>query len=778
MLLKKLAVVTVLLSGIAVLSIHTAPAADEEVSGDEQLLKDEKVGTESADLLALLRNRTVDSSTREKIEKAIADLGSDQFIVRAQASQKLTSMGLAALGQLKKAAESKDVEVKTRAEACIQAIGGGAGTALPAAAVRVLVQRKAAEAVPVLLDFYSSAGDSALEETVLNGLAALGVRDGKVDPVLEKALDDAAPGRRAAAACALGRAGGVGQRAAVRRLLIDKDADVRQHAAHGLLGNRWPRRDDPAAIAEDEGILTKAKLGTDAAALIAFFRKRTLRDADVQQIADLIKNLAADRFVQREEATRKLIEFGPGALTQLRAAAKDNDLEMIRRAEICIDTITTSPGPALPAAALRLLPRRSSPEALAVVLDYLPFRDDARVEDEALTALSVLAVRDAAIDPLVTAALKDKHPIRRGAAALVLGRVGEPEQCAAVRELLKDPDERVRLRAAHGLLTARDKSAVDALIALLTGTDVETAAQAETLLQTLAGMNAPPASLGDNLPETRRKCQEGWVAWWRDVGSKEELPSLEGGGRQLGYTLVAELIGNNANGNRVWEFGLDGKARWSLTNLQGPIDAHMLPNGRVLVAEHNAQLVTERSTDGKTHWQFKAPGNPVAVQRLANGNTFIATYNAVMEVNPKSEIVYQHNPNPAIGGVIYDAVKLPTGNIVCIGGRGTVMEIDSMGKKVLALQVGANGGWGGVTPLPGGRFLVAMMNPGQVMEIDRKEQVHWKVAVKDACHAVRLPNGNTLVACMNVQKVVEVNRQGTTVWEKATTGRPFHVRRR
>jgi hypothetical protein len=41
-----------------------------------------------------------------------------------------------------------------------------------------------------------------------------------------------------------------------------------------------------------------------------------------------------------------------------------------------------------------------------------------------------------------------------------------------------------------------------------------------------------------------------------------------------------------------------------------------------------------------------------------------------------------------------------------------------------------------------------------------------------------LPNGNTLVALMQQQKVVEVNRAGKVVWEKATSGRPFHVRRR
>ena len=41
---------------------------------------------------------------------------------------------------------------------------------------------------------------------------------------------------------------------------------------------------------------------------------------------------------------------------------------------------------------------------------------------------------------------------------------------------------------------------------------------------------------------------------------------------------------------RLWEFGPDGKARWKLDRLLGPMDAQVLPSGRVLIAEYQGQF--------------------------------------------------------------------------------------------------------------------------------------------------------------------------------------------
>jgi outer membrane protein assembly factor BamB len=168
----------------------------------------------------------------------------------------------------------------------------------------------------------------------------------------------------------------------------------------------------------------------------------------------------------------------------------------------------------------------------------------------------------------------------------------------------------------------------------------------------------------------------------------------------------------------------------------------------------------------------------VACQRLANGNTFIATYSNVLEVTPAGTEVFNFNPNPVAGGVIYDARKLANGNVVCISGRGTLLELDQTGKQVRSLPISNQGGWAGVTPLPGGRFLVALLGPGRVVEVDGDGKVLWEAAVPTAAHAIRLPSGNTLVACMNAQRLVEINPAGSVVWEQKTPGRPFHIGRR
>ncbi|MBL8799221.1 MAG: HEAT repeat domain-containing protein [Planctomycetia bacterium] len=757
----------------------SAPAADDPaVTADEELLKAAGVGNDPADLLAYLRRQVAGEDSRREIDTLVMQLGSDQFATRTEAAKKLTALGWAAMPRLREAAKSADPEIRTRAQQCLNDIEKTPGPTVISAVVRLLVQRKPAEALPLLLDYSASVPDEGVEDEVLTGLGALGVRQGKVDPLLEAAARDKLAPRRAVAACVLGRSGLPDQRETVRKLLVDPDAKVRRYAMHGLLGGRFSRTPDDGSTADDEALLQKEALGSDAAALLGFLKRRTLREADLQQIKTLIKQLDSDKFKEREDATQRLVEFGAGALASLREAMKGSALEVSRRAEICVERITASPGPALPASVVRLLVRRPAPEALAVLLDYLPFADDAVVEDEVLTALGALAVRETQVDPALTTALADKHAGKRAAAALVLARVGTAEHCAAVRALLKDESPRVRLRAAQGLLSVRDKPAVEVLVGLIGEGDVEYASVAEGLLQQVAAERAPGASLGDGAAEARKKCHEAWLAWWQEAGPTLELRNLEEGGRYFGLTLVSELVGNNGTGNRIWEFGRDGKSRWEMPNLQGPIDAQVLPGGRVLVAEHNSQMVTERDMKGQTVWKYKVTGNPVACQRLPNGNTFIATYNAVMEVTPQGQQVYQHNPNAGVGGVIYDASKLPNGNIVCISGRGTVLELDAAGKKVTTIQLNNNGGWGGVSPLPNGRFLVAIMNPGKVLEVDRTGKVHWEVPVRDACHAVRLPNGNTVVACMNIQKVMEVNRAGQTVHEFATTGRPFHVRPR
>lgn len=769
--------------GLAVASLPAAPqagegAAPDSVDGDQETLRNASVATDPAGLVAYLRKSVLSDADRGKIEGLVQQLGSDRFAAREEATDKLVAIGSPAVPFLCAAARSANREVAGRAEFCLSEIEHLPDSSIPAAAVRLLARRPNGDALQTLLDFFPFAGDEGVEEEVIVALGMLGVKHGKPEPLLAAALKDPLPARRGAAACALARAGEQEQRGTVRQMLADPDARVRYFVGKGLLGDRYPKPETPLNV-EDKKFVKSANVGSDAAGLIAFLKKRTLSDEDRKNLESMVKQLDSSEFAQRQEASRRLVEIGTPALPFLRTAAVGSSLEMTRRVEECIKQIERGPGPALPSAATRLLAQRAPAEAVQVLIDYVPFADDASVEDEVIAALGVLSTLEPKVPAALPATLKDKLPARRAAAVLVLGQVGAREHFEAVRELLADADARVRLRAAQGLVAAKDKIAVPVLLALLGEGPVPQATAAESLLQNIAGEKAPALTISDAGEDVRKKAHESWMAWWRENGDKLDLGATPQGRPFLGLTLVTQLNAPmGAKGTlSVWEYGPDGKNRWEMTaNFRGgAIDARLLPGNRILVAEYNDLRVTERDMTGKILWEKRTPGNPVSCQRLANGNTFIGTYTNVLEITPAGKEVYNHG----VAGGNVDAFKMRNGNIMCLTNNATtVLEIDTAGKQVRRTQVVVNGGgWGALEELPGGRALVAEWT-GKVVEIDAQGKTLWQCNVPGATHAIRLRNGNTLVACANIRKLIEVDRGGKTVSEKTTTGRPFHMRQR
>src|SRR5262249_44458139 len=118
---------------------------------------------------------------------------------------------------------------------------------------------------------------------------------------------------------------------------------------------------------------------------------------------------------------------------------------------------------------------------------------------EVMTALALLSLRQVKVDPALPEALADPLPARRAAAAYVLGHVGTEEHMAGVRKLLTDASPAVRLRAAQGLLAARDKSAVPALIRLVGELPLASLWRIEEVLNRLAGEQAPADALSASL---------------------------------------------------------------------------------------------------------------------------------------------------------------------------------------------------------------------------------------------------------------------------------------
>ncbi len=501
----------------------------------------------------------------------------------------------------------------------------------------------------------------------------------------------------------------------------------------------------------DEALLREHRVGTDGPALLAFFRERTLTEADRERLADLVRQLGSDDFAQREKASAALVARGTPAVPFLRPAATSTDAEVARRARACLEEIDRGPGPALPAAAVRLLARRKPAGAVEALLCFAPLADDPSIEDEVAAALVALGLHDGKADVALLEALRDKEPARRAVAVAAVARATDAGQRAAARRLLTDPDAAVRFRAAVAVLSGRDRDGLAALVDLLSDASTAWADRAENALFQLAGEQAPEIKGAE-------KRQTAWQRWLRERGDKVDLARLESEPPFLGYTLAVEPeIGN------VWECDRAGKVLWKMTGLARPHYARRLPNGHVLVCEYDARRVTERDSGGAILWSHTVT-DPRYVERLSNGNTFIADIGRAFEVTAAGKEVWSLLFDP--GATHLGIHRKPNGNVVSLSIPGHLREATRGGRTVRSFDF-PRGHWCGVQALPDNHYLAADLQVGRIVEVDATGKIVWECRVAGACFAIRRPDGRTLVS--QSRRLVAVDRAGTIVWENAAS---------
>lgn len=535
---------------------------------------------------------------------------------------------------------------------------------------------------------------------------------------------------------------------------------------------------DADTVTSDEQMLRAANLLTDGPALLGFFRKHTLTDADRERIQLLIKQLGDRAFRAREKAGGDLVDLGPKTIPLLRPALKSPDREVARRAADCISRLenggkntAVATSPDLLTAAARLLAVRKPAGTAEVLLEYLPFADQEVVIEEIQTALSAVAVREGKPEPVLLRSLTAVEPLRRGLAGAALARASTAEHRTAVRKLLQDTVPVVRLRVGLALAAARDKEAVPALINLLGQLPPEQAWPVEDLLRRLAEDRAPAAPLGTD-PDARTKCRDAWVAWWRDRGAGIDLAVLERSAPRLGYTLMVF-----PDWGKVMELDRDGKVRWQVSGCSSPFHAQVLAGDRVLVAEYSGR-VTERNLKGEILWQVQVQG-AMQCQRLANGNTFIVSPKQMLEVDRAGKPTWQHGHDRP-GSSLLAARKLRSGQIVVMDSDGVCKKLDAAGKELSRFAVGRVSN-NCMEVLPSGHVLVSRWFDGKVTEYDAQGKAVHEVQCQSPFSAYRLPNGNTLVACHEPAQVVELDRLGKVVWEhkgESANHRPWFASRR
>jgi HEAT repeat protein len=521
------------------------------------------------------------------------------------------------------------------------------------------------------------------------------------------------------------------------------------------------KKAEPEIDKIDEEILRRADLATDADALVEFLRKRTLPEQDRPALVQTVRRLNASNFGVREKATQDLIKRGVAVLDVLRSA-QGPELELKRRIENVIQRIRENDvAPETGAAVVRVLAQRKPKDLIAVLLAYLPSTDSESVAEEIRATLAKNGLVDGKAHPLLLAGLTDGSAVRRAAAGEALGRAAYADHKDALRKLLADPDVLVRYRVARTLALARERDAVAVVIDTLPDLPLNEAWRAEDLLLQFAVKTPPPEVAMGNSAAAAKKCADAWRAWWKEHGAAADLAKLEETPRTLGRTLIVLL-----DEREVMEIGIDNRPRWEIKNINLPLDAQLLGEDRVLIAEYNSNRVIERNLNGEVLWQRNVAG-PLVAQRLPNGNTFIATATTLLEYDKDQNEVVNIPVSENGLQTIMKAMKAPSGEIVCMRVDGQVVRYDARGneKSTFPISVGLKLFGGRVHVQPNGRVLVPHNAEGKVAEYDAKGKIIWEIPFEQPIAAMRLPNGNTLITSMSPGVgAVEVDRAGAEVW--------------
>jgi outer membrane protein assembly factor BamB len=230
--------------------------------------------------------------------------------------------------------------------------------------------------------------------------------------------------------------------------------------------------------------------------------------------------------------------------------------------------------------------------------------------------------------------------------------------------------------------------------------------------------------------------------------------------KNLGKTLVVLL-----DVGKIIMLDSSNNILWKIDNLQFPLDAQILPDEKVLVAEHQGNKVTERNKKGEIIWEKKIDG-PLAVQKLEDGSIFIASKSNIVFVDQKGKEISEFTPpnnepimkaNIASNGDLCLVLSTQQGN-------AKFVRFDKNKKPVATYDIDVRTSGGKVDILPNGNSLITEVYGNRVIEFNNEGKEVWKFECEQPVAAVRLPNGNTLVTSMTQMKALEIDPKGKEIW--------------
>jgi HEAT repeat protein len=371
--------------------------------------------------------------------------------------------------------------------------------------LRSLLQDTAGPVRMAVMEVLAESGEPAAVEIAENLLA-----------------NDSSAAVRATAVYALARAEPHRRLGVLGRALTDPDPDVRATAVEAL-----PR----GAASDTMPLLLPMLQDPDERVWQATLRQLSaLPDADLPLLWTALRESPVAR---REELVRSIERSEPERLASLalqNVHASDPVDRVIAtglaaRAATAESTAAvvaalSDPDPAVRRTAASAMTTLRTPAALPALARSLA---DPHVDVRVGAVRALGLIDDDGVPPLLIDTLKDPELRVREMAAEALTRWHSPAVARRLAAALSSPDLR---RPAGDVLVRMGQSAVDPLVEVATGGDVEAAASAGTLLERIAGASAFAASLSSVDRETRFRAVQVLGAMGGSVAADALLEAL------------------------------------------------------------------------------------------------------------------------------------------------------------------------------------------------------------------------------------------------------------
>ncbi len=476
------------------------------------------------------------------------------------------------------------------------------------------------------------------------------------------------------------------------------------------------------------------------------------------EAAAWVHSLGSENYQRRQEARERLSKMPTLPLAELRAARNSNDPEVRASAAMILEYASQkAPKDSLDgivqAICQTVIEQQMS--GLAVELaETIPLFE----QDSTIVALQqALGVSATTEDvALLEGLVRGDNVFLRIAGIEGLVQVQEQQAVEFLAELLQDPQELVKLRAARALANFGDRRAIAGLLQLMNSEDLDIRLKSNRVVRAFTGQSFQYFAF--EKPPQRAAALQRWTDWLQAEGAEAALqfPLVE---LQM---VVGRILLSDYSAGKVIELDLDGKVTWE-KQIEHPWAVIGLPNGHRLVGQYEKSAIVEFDAAGKEIWRVDdVPGNVMGIDRSENGNTLAACSSdeKIVEYDPAGKLIWER----AIAGRPTDAQYLENGNLlVTLMNPHQVVEITRLGERIWELETEAN-------PLQAqrtarGTTIIAHSTLNAAVEYgsDGKEVQRFTSASGTVTSAREMPNGDLVLSTSD--KVKRQTREGTVVWE-------------